>query len=149
MTRVERDGLVHAPPALVYAQLTDFASAKTWLSGVSESSVVTPGPVKEGTRFTQRRVTMGRPSDVEGTVTKAEPGRLLVLDIKRDGRPAGVATWTLTPEGAGTRVACAIDFRLPGLMALMTPVVKGTIAKQTAGDIQALDQKLAAAPRNG
>ncbi|GEM_PF-1485972 len=150
MPHVEREGLVHAAPAAVYAALVDFDGSKTWLSGVSDSKQVTPGPVKEGTKFTQRRVTMGRPADVQGTVLKAEPGRQLVLDIHRDGKPAGVATWTLTPEGAGTRVKCAIDFRLPGLMALMTPMVKGTIAKQTQGDIEALDRKVAsAAPRNG
>src|SRR5581483_3159177 len=127
MTHVERNGFVRASPATVYALLTDFDASKTWLSCVTESRLDTPGPVKAGTRFTQKRLTMGRPSDVVGTVTKAEAPRLLTLDIQRDGRPAGVAAWTLTPEGSGTRVSCAIDFQLPGLMKLMTPMVKSAI----------------------
>ncbi|MEA3200401.1 MAG: Polyketide cyclase / dehydrase and lipid transport [Thermoplasmata archaeon] len=146
VTHVERHGLVRAPPAAVYALITDFDASKTWLSGVTDSRLDTPGPVKAGTRFTQKRTTMGKASDVVGTVTKAEAPRLLVLDIRRDGKPAGVATWTLTPEGPGTRVSCAIDFQLPGLMKLFSPLVKGAIAKQTAGDIEAIDKKLATKP---
>lgn len=143
MTVVEANGPVRAPPEKVFAALTDFAGSKAWLSGVEAASLVTPGPVAVGTKFTQRRVTMGRAANVEGTVLRHEPPRLLVLDVKRDGKPAGVVTWTVTPEAGGAaRVGCKVDFQLPGLMKLMTPMIKGTIQKQTAGDIASLAKKV-------
>jgi len=144
MTVVEASGLVRAAPERVFAALVDVDSSPQWLTGVSEAKVVTPGPPGVGTKFTQTRVTMGRPSKVAGTFVGYEPARKLVLDIQRDGKPAGVATWTLTPEGADTRVRSHIDFQLPGLMKLMTPMVKGAIRKQSAEDIASLARKVEA-----
>lgn len=142
MTVVQAEGPVRAPPETVFAALTDVPGSKAWLPGVEDSKLVTQGPFGVGTRFMQRRVTMGRPSDVEVAVLRHEPPRLLVLDVKRDGKPAGVVTWTLTPQAGTTNVACVVDFRLPGLMKLMTPMVKGVIRKQTVGDIDALRRKI-------
>lgn len=142
MTVVEYSGTVRAPPQRVFDALADVASSPQWLKGVSEAAVVTPGPAGVGTRFTQTRVTMGRPSKVDGTFVAYEPARKLVLDIKRDGKPAGVVTWSLAPEGAGTRVTAHIDFQLPGLMKLMTPMVKNVIRKQNEEDVASLARKV-------
>lgn len=142
MPQVEASRVVNAPPQRVFDELTDFASSPKWLEGVSEAASLTPGPVGVGSRFTQTRTTMGRASKVEGAVLAHDPPRKLVLDIRRDGKPAGVVTWTLAPEGAGTRVGCHIDFQLPGLMKIMTPFVKGVVRKQNEGDLEALRRRV-------
>lgn len=141
MPRVESSRLVHAPAERVFGILVDVSSSPSWLAGVSEAAFVSPPPHVQGARFRQVRTTMGRASRVDGTFVALDPPRRLVLDIARDGKPAGTVVWALQPEGGATRVTSTIDFQLPGLMKLMTPVVKGAIARQNADDLASLARK--------
>lgn len=142
MPVIQKETIVRRAPAEVFAKLADFERAPTWLTGVESTKVVTPGAVGVGTRFVQKRKTMGKLSDVEVAVTRFEPPSALGLDVKRDGKPAGVVLWETLPDAQGTRVVSRVDFTLPGLMKLMTPMVRNVVAKQTAGDLAALKNAL-------
>lgn len=94
--------LVPAPVEEVWDLLAAFADISWWADNVSQSSLLTDGPIGLGS---VRRVQVGR-SALRETITTWEPGRALGYRIA--GLPAIVHeagnVWTLETQGEGTAV---------------------------------------------
>ena len=120
---------VAAPVDAVWDVLARFADISRWASNVSQSNLLTDGPVGPGT---VRRVQVGRAA-LRETITVWEPGRELGYEIT--GLPAVVTsarnTWTLRADGAGTRVTLTCEVTTRG-----GPLVDRLVARQVgkAGD---------------
>lgn len=144
MPTIERSITIRAPPAKVWAQLSDFSTATEWIKGMKECRQTTPGPFGAGTKAQQLKVIGGRPTPVEVTVAEAEPARRTKLVAVPKGRPPATVVWQLTPleGGAATKVDESISFELPGLMKLFTPLVKGSVAKEMEHDTLALKKRV-------
>jgi carbon monoxide dehydrogenase subunit G len=141
MPTLEKQLSVRAPPSKIYAVLSNFNDA-LWVPGMKECEQVTPGPFGVGTKARQVKMQMGRPTEVEVTVAEAVPEKRTKLVAVPKGRPPATVTWELAPQGDGTLVKETISFDLPGLMKLMTPMVKGAVRKEMDETIASLKKKV-------
>ena len=100
---------IDAPPEAVWAILTDAPAYAKWDSGVQEVE----GPIAPGEKIkVVSEANPGRAFPVK--VTEFEPGRSMVWS---GGMPLGlfkgVRTFTLAPEGAGTRFTVREEYTGP------------------------------------
>jgi uncharacterized protein YndB with AHSA1/START domain len=124
------------PVDQVWRQLTDWDRAAVWL-GVD--SIRADGPTHEGT--TLRFVTRGKERTSE--IAALDPGRSITLRSRQGGVTADY-TYAVEPSGAGTRVTLVADVVTRGLWAVAAPAVRAAIRRTDAGQLDALDQELAA-----
>ena len=112
MTTTVSQVSVDAPADAVWDLLAGFADISSWASNVSQSSLLSSGPVGLGS---VRRVQVGRAA-LRETVTAWEPARTLAYDIA--GLPPVVTaasnTWTLEPAGTGTAVTLTTEAQTRG-----------------------------------
>ena len=144
MPTITKEATLAAPPEKVFALLTDFSQATSWVTGMKECEQTTPGPFAVGTKARQVKIQMGRPTPVEVTVSKVDPMREIRLVAVPQGRPPANVTWSLAPAAGGTRVTESISFDLPGLMKILTPMVKNQVAKDMDSDLASMKRKLGA-----
>jgi hypothetical protein len=109
MRSYDAAAMVDAPPNAVWAILTDAPAYAQWDSGVQEVE----GPIAPGEKIkVVSEANPGRAFPVK--VTEFEPGRSMVWS---GGMPLGlfkgVRTFTLAPEGAGTRFAVREEYTGP------------------------------------
>jgi hypothetical protein len=129
--RVERRVYIAKAPEDVFKYVADVRNDPTWHTDVLEvqsSSDV----VGLGTVFTVKvKPSMGIS---EGTITIShlEPGRMVEL-AGRMGKMAPTVTNICDSEGSGTQLTRRIEIEPPGLMRLMSPMIKRMIAKSNDG----------------
>ena len=58
MIRLNESVIIVSPPSKVFAFLADLNNISKWQTEVVKSTVVTPGPTKVGTRFTEEQRTL-------------------------------------------------------------------------------------------
>jgi len=109
MRAYEASALIDSPPEQVWAVLTDVAGWPAWDSGVS----AVDGEMVLGRKLTIR---------VEASPGRAFPVKVAVLDapsriVLRGGMPLGLftgeRTYTLSPDGSGTRFAMREEYTGP------------------------------------
>jgi uncharacterized protein YndB with AHSA1/START domain len=129
-----RNRYVDHPADDVWRELTAWDRAAGWL-GVEE--IRADGPTAVGTRLTFR--TRGKEHVSE--ITSVDPGRALTLRSVQGGVTADY-TYTVAPDGAGSRLALTADVRTRGPWTLLGPVVR-TAMRRTDGDqLDALHRQL-------
>jgi len=110
MVRAEAKILVAAPAQLVYAFVAeDFAqNYRRWSPEVQSLEMLTPGPLRVGSRARQVRIDQGRRSDHRFQVIALDPPRRLgfaeLSDLFR-------IDYQMTPIGEHTRLAFAFELR--------------------------------------
>lgn len=104
---------IDAPPARVWAILTDLSSYHEW----NPLFVEADGDVAVGQRITlrSRRPATDRLTTVRPTITTADPDRALRWVASIPAIITGEHTFTLSPAGQGTRLVQEETFR--GLLA--------------------------------
>lgn len=123
-THVERSILVEAPPEKVFALVSDFHQWNRWspwadLDPATEYQITGAG-VGHTMSWTSKDPNVG--AGVQ-TVTAMEPPFKLVTALEFGDMGKADATFTLAPEGAGTRVVWALDSKMrDGVPFLMQPV---------------------------
>ena len=138
--KVERSISINRPPAEVFDYVADVRNDPSWHTDVlsAESSTAS---VRQGTVFTVKiKPSMG----VSGgtmTVAKFEPGRLVQFE-GRMGKMAPTVTNSCEPDGSGTRFTRHVDLRPPGIMGLLTPLIKAMIGKSNGGFLKNLKRVL-------
>jgi uncharacterized protein YndB with AHSA1/START domain len=127
---------VDRPPDEVWDRLTDWARAAGWL-GVDR--IAADGPTAVGTtlRFTAR----GKERISE--VAALDPGRSVTLRSRQGGVTADY-TYSVAPEGAGTRLTLVTDVATRGAWALVGWAIRAAIRRSDSGQLEAFDRELAA-----
>lgn len=121
-----------APPARVWALASDFANAPACVKGITKVEMLTPGPIRAGTRFREWRGS--QVADME--ITAWSPPRSYVLRGYAMGTEF-TSEIRCVPDGSGTRLEMEIHVRpqtfgaklLSPLMALMSRVMVKSCAK--------------------
>jgi len=109
-TRIER------PREAVWAFMTDFGNAPKWITGVEQSSQISPGPMGPGARFKETR-TIGRRSETyEIEVREYDPPRRYAAAAQA-GKAEFVYSFDLAASAAGTEVTMVATARGKGLFA--------------------------------
>jgi uncharacterized protein YndB with AHSA1/START domain len=138
--KVERDVSIARPPAEVFRFIADVRNDPSWHTDVREvtSSTETVGV---GTVFTVKvKPSMGV-SEGTMTVSRLEPDRLIEFR-GRMGKMTPTVTNICEPDGQGTRVTRRVELEPPGIMRVMTPMIKRVIGKGNAGFLANLKRRL-------
>jgi len=138
--RVERNISIARPPAEVFGYIADVRNDPSWHTDVlevrSSTDVVGPGTVFD----VKVKPSMGV-SEGTMTVSRFEPGRL--IEFKgRMGKIAPTVTNICELEAQGTRVTRRVELEPPGVMRVMTPLIKRMIAKGNDGFLANLKRLL-------
>jgi len=138
--RIERNISIARPPADVFSFIADVRNDPSWHTDVLEVHSSTD-VVQMGTVFDVKvKPSMG----VSGgtmTVTRFEPGGLIEFQ-GRMGKMAPTVTNICEPEGQGTRVTRRVELEPPGVIRVMTPLIKRTIGKSNEGFLANLKRLL-------
>ena len=138
--KVERGISIARLPAEVFSYVADVRNDPSWHSDVLEVRSSTD-VVGMGTVFNVKvKPSMGV-SEGTMTVSRFEPGRLIEFD-GRMGKMAPTVTTICEPDAEGTRVTRRVELEPPGVMRLMTPLIKRKIAKDNEGFLANLKRLL-------
>ena len=140
--RVEKSTAIARPPSEVFDFVSDIRNDPAWHTDVLEvrSSTDTVGP---GTVFDVKVKPAMGVSEGTMTVSRYEPGRLIEFQ-GRMGKMQPTVTNKVEPEGTGSRVTRRVDLEPPGMMRLMTPMIKMMIGKSNVGFLANLKRVLEA-----
>ena len=134
--RVKASALVPAPPPVVYGILADYRAGHPGILPPEyfRDFTVEQGGRGAGTVIRFRMVGMGPSRPTRGRVEEPEPGRVLTECYDETG---AVTTFTVDPEGAGSRVTFTTVWSAPGLRgvverALAPPFLRRVYAKELA-----------------
>jgi uncharacterized protein YndB with AHSA1/START domain len=143
--RIERTIAIARPPADVFSYVADIRNDPPWHTDVLEVRSSTDD-VGVGTVFTVKvKPSMG----VSGgtmTVRRFEPGRLVEFQGQM-GKMAPIVTNICEPGGEGTLVTRRVEIDPPGIMRLMTPMMKRMIGKSNQGFLANLKRVLEGSER--
>lgn len=128
---VSRD--VQAPQTIVFDVLTDLEHAADRIRGIEQIDLATPGPMRQGTKWTETRIMMGKPSIETMWVTEFAPPSYYVVEAESRGTHYRTLVKTV-PTGDD---ACRIEYTFEGkpvsvmakLMSPMFVLFKGMVAK--------------------
>ena len=139
MQRVERQTVVGAPPAEVFAYLSDLDKISEWQSGITEARRTSEGDMRVGATALVTRELMGQSMEAPLTVTEYEPPHRIAIGSEVSGVKVH-ATLDLAPteNGEATDLAFAIEIRGSMLTSFMEPM----IASAAGGDIEATLERI-------
>ena len=134
MQRVERRAVIGAPPAQVFAYLSDLDNLAEWQSGVTSARRTADGEMRVGATALVTRELMGQRMEAPLTVTDYDPPRRLAIGSEVSGVKAhAMLDLEPTEEGSATGLTFAMEIRGSMLTAFMEPM----IASAAGGDIDA------------
>ena len=122
---------IDAPPARVWAALTDFEQAHRWMGDVTFVDASVPIEVGTELRFETRGKT------ITTQVVGYEAERSLVMRTTQGPVTAEYA-YALAPDDAGTRVTLEATCEARGIAALFGWLIRGAIRKTDGGQVAAL-----------
>jgi len=130
---VDETFFVSRPPEVVFDYLTNPANLADWQTSKTSVEQLTDGPPQLGTRVRERTKPPGG-KEFEQIVEFTEFERPVRVHAHIVEGPYPVdGTWSLEPDGGGTRVHFLAAGELSGLMRLLQPLTKRIIARQMAG----------------
>jgi carbon monoxide dehydrogenase subunit G len=106
---------IDAPPAAVWARLSDIADHVTWMADAAAIRFVGDRRAGVGTRFEcETRLGPLRTLDVMEVTEWREPQ---VIGVRHRGLFTGTGAFRLRPDGRGTRLSWDEDLRFPWWLA--------------------------------
>lgn len=127
MIHMEESVVINAPPAEVFAVVTDFTNTPQWHKNMKKVGWRGDSPPGLGSEYDWVETFMGRTLDLSGSVTSWDPPHGFTW------RPHGgpypmTGGWTFAATGAGTTVTRTSDTELTGparwMSGLMTRVAR-------------------------
>ncbi|MFY9587710.1 MAG: SRPBCC family protein [Actinomycetota bacterium] len=140
--RVERSVSIARPPGDVFGYVSDIRNDPAWHTDVLEVSSSTDA-VGVGTVFNVRVKPAMGVSEGTMTVSKLEPGRLIEFQ-GRMGKMAPTVTNIVESDGSGAKMTRRVELQPPGMMKIMTPMIKMMIGKGNSGFLSNLKKVLEA-----
>jgi uncharacterized membrane protein len=114
MARIERQIEIDRSPGEVFDLLTDLDRLPEWATIVIETRDVSDLPVRQGCTFRQTLRVLGREIETDWRVSELDPPRHVAYEAAAPGGGTLTMRQSVAPHDAGSRVALAIDYELPG-----------------------------------
>ncbi len=136
--RIRAERVMTAPAERVYRCIADYhAHHPKFLPPAFSHFSVEQGGVGAGTEIRFQLKAAGRTLQYHGHVTEPEPGRVLA-ETYADG---GVTTFTVTPEGSGSRVRIETTAEATGISGVVARVLAPRLLRPLFTDeLARLDQ---------
>jgi uncharacterized protein YndB with AHSA1/START domain len=128
MRRESRTVSIRAPPDKVFAYLDDPANAPEWAEGIVAIREIETTPGVVGSTFEVDIKEGGRVNTYQGVSLAYDPPRRMRDRMTRAGSTMEMQL-DLEPAPEGTKLTQAVEYELPGLMALMAPLVRFMLRK--------------------
>jgi carbon monoxide dehydrogenase subunit G len=110
-----RSARINVPQQQLWDFMTDLSNAPRWITGVSKTEVMTPGPVGPGTVLRETRTIGNRTESYDVTVAAFEPPSTYAAGV-RLGKAEFAYRFELKPAGGATDVTMLATARGRGLM---------------------------------
>jgi uncharacterized protein YndB with AHSA1/START domain len=125
--------VLEAAPETVFDYITDPGNLRDWQTSKTSVEQLTDGPPGLGTRV-RERTKPPAVKEFEQVVefTEFERPRRLHVHIVEGPQPID-GTWTLEPDGAGTKVVFVAAGELRGPTRLIGPLIQRAMAREFAG----------------
>lgn len=119
-------------PEEVFAFVSDVRNDPQWHTDILDAQLTEGGSISDGAVFAVKFTPFMGQSEGTVTVSEFEPPRRIVLK-GRMGKMLPTVTLTVEPQSGGARFTRRVDMQPPGVMRLMTPLMKGMFRKRNAG----------------
>jgi uncharacterized protein YndB with AHSA1/START domain len=140
---VSRD--IAAPVDRVFAMFTDIEHGHEHVSGIKKVEMMTFGPLRLGSKWSETREVMGRLDDAEMEITAYEHNKAYTITHHKGGVRIDTA-FTFEPVATGTRVSVEFALNPQGLPpALLSPLewaIAGKVRDVLSGDLMDLKQSV-------
>lgn len=138
MATVETSISINKPPDQVFAYLTDVQNQRALNSSIIE--ILTDGPVAVGSHYKVKMSVMGRPFESENEIVALEPNKTFAVKTLATPPASPVTnTYTLEPEGTGTRLRLSMDaVVMPGTEGMVVPQLRASLETALDGVKKAL-----------
>lgn len=146
MRRIQRSAHIDAPPASVYAFLSDPTNLPLWQTGVISSERTSPPPTVAGSTGRAVFDVMGQQMTANTTVREAVPDRRLVVASSVGGMSV-VGSLDLVPADGGTQVTFKSEVKAESIfMAPLERLVADAAEKELDPSLARLRAALSALP---
>ncbi|HWD75772.1 MAG TPA: SRPBCC family protein [Solirubrobacteraceae bacterium] len=131
--RIEETFSVGRPPEAVFDYMTNPANLAAWQTSKTFVTPLTDEPPGLGSRFREgTKPPLGREFEQVVEFTEFDRPSRFHAHVVEGPFPVD-GTWSLEPDGAGTRVHFVAEGALHGLMRAIQPVAERMLARQFAG----------------
>jgi uncharacterized protein YndB with AHSA1/START domain len=142
MPTVEHHGLIHRPPATVFAMIAAVERWPQWHPDAREARRTSSKPLGPGSAFRVMGQVRGRQVEATYQVTDFEPNRTLAI-TSVSGLMRVHARITLQEVDGSTWMIQTVEFHLGGLARLMEPLVARSTRRRLQAQFDNLTRLLA------
>lgn len=128
----------------VFAFATNPDNAGLWLGDVTRIELLTPGPLRAGTKFRETRRIGKHEHSAVIEITAHEPPHTHAASASMMGVTANYR-YTFAPEGDGTRVEMTAEVQARGLAKLLVPKALSEMKKLDGDQLVRLKRAIEAA----
>lgn len=137
MPAFERSAVINRPIEEVFAFATNPEHAPRWLPDVRRIEMLTPGPLRAGSKFNETRLMKGKEHSAVIEVGVHEPPHRHAASATMMGVTA-TYHYSFARDGGGTKVHLVAEVAGRGLGKLLVPMVVGTMKKQDGDQLDRL-----------
>jgi len=134
---------INRPTNQVFEFLANPENGPKWQSGLTESKLLTEGPVRVGSQFKETVKFLGRPIELICEYVEVEPGRKMVFKSDNSKTLQFDLTFLVEPGQAGaSRVTVSGHSHVSGLLRLLEPLFAGEVKSASRKELQQLKAAL-------
>jgi uncharacterized membrane protein len=137
---------IKAPVSDVFAFISNVENIPRWQSEVVTSKVVSPSPLRSGTRFEEVVRILGRRVSTVCEVTDYQPTKRFGFRSISGTSIAYDGQMQFEPNGRGTHLTLSATFRLKGFWKLAEPLFRFDVRKAISEELKALKSLLENSP---
>lgn len=143
MSRIEESIQVKCPAEHVFSYVTNPVNLPLWETNILKVESPPEGKLGVGVRYGGVNKTMGQSMPWKSEVTECEPNKRWAETIT-SGNTVIHEKLTFEPVDDGTRLTMVYDMQAGGFLKLLSPLVAGTMRRQTKGNLNRLKHILEA-----
>jgi uncharacterized protein YndB with AHSA1/START domain len=138
MATIKVSNVIAAPVDRVFQLFTDIEHGPAHVSDIKRIEMLTPGPVRRGTRWRETRNVMGVQDSAEMEITSFERNRMYTITHYKAGVQVDTTFW-FEPVDGDTNVS--IEFELepggvpPGFLAPLGWAIEGKVKQVLSHDL--------------
>jgi uncharacterized protein YndB with AHSA1/START domain len=138
MTTIKVSSVIAAPVDRVFQLFTDIEHGPAHVSDIKRIEMLTPGPIRRGTRWRETQDVMGVKDSAEMEITSFERNRMHAITHHKAGVQVDTSFW-FEPVDDGTNVSIEFDLEPggvpPGFLAPLGWAIEGKVKRVLSRDL--------------